>query len=150
MTTTHPYPLVEGPCTTYDIDLTGGSNSELQDLTNRLVDRTEVITKKSRIITNSTNNISAGYSMNGQKLEKVTSLKYLRAALCKDGTCSAEVRIRIASATFAVARLNRIWWCNTISFTRKFKLYKSFVTQSSSIAVKHGPCLLTLEKSFRN
>ena len=25
-------------------------------------------------------------------------------------------------------RLNRIWWCSTISFTRKFKLYKSLVT----------------------
>ena len=28
----------------------------------------------------------------------------------------------------AMARLNRIWWCNTISFTNKFKLYKSLVT----------------------
>ena len=25
----------------------------------------------------------------------------------------------------AIARLNRIWWCNTISFSNKFKLYKS-------------------------
>ena len=37
----------------------GGSNGELQDLTNRLVDRTtayglEVITEKSKIVTNST------------------------------------------------------------------------------------------------
>ena len=28
----------------------------------------------------------------------------------------------------AVARLTRIWRCNTISFASKFKLYKSFVT----------------------
>ena len=28
----------------------------------------------------------------------------------------------------AVARLNRIWRCNTISFASKFKLYKSPVT----------------------
>ena len=47
-----------------DSDLMGGSNGELQDLTNRLVDRVtaygmEVSTEKSKIMTNSTNNISA-------------------------------------------------------------------------------------------
>ena len=66
--------------------------------------------------------------MNGQKLEEMTSFKYLGAIVCKDGTCLAEVRIRIASAMAAVARLNRVWRCNTISFASKFKLYKSLVT----------------------
>ena len=66
--------------------------------------------------------------MTGQKLEDVTNFKYLRATLCKDGTCSAEIRIRIAPAMAAMARLNRIWRRNTISFSSKFKLYKSLVT----------------------
>ena len=84
-----------------DIDLMGGSNVKLQDLTNRLVDRgtayrMEVSTEKSKIMTNSTNNISADVSMNGQKLEEVTSFKYFGVTLCKDSTCSAEIRIRIA------------------------------------------------------
>ena len=53
-----------------DIDLMGGNNGELQDLTNRLVHRataygTDVSTDKSKIMTNSTNNISADISMNG-------------------------------------------------------------------------------------
>ena len=48
-------------------------------------------------------------------------------ALCKDTTYSAEIRIRIASAMQAMARLNRIWRSNTISFVSKFKLYKSLV-----------------------
>ena len=65
-----------------DIDLMDGNNDELQDLTNRLVDRAtacemEVSTEKSKIMTNSTNNISTDISMNGQKLEQVTSFKYL-------------------------------------------------------------------------
>ena len=69
-----------------DIDLMGGSNGELQDLTNRLVDRTtaygmEVSTEKSKIMSNSTNNISADFSTNGQKIEEVTSFKYLRARM---------------------------------------------------------------------
>ena len=63
--------------------------------------------------------------MNSQKLEEVTSFKYVGATLCKDSTYSAKVCIRIASA---MARLNRVRWCNTISFGGKSKLYKSLVT----------------------
>ena len=109
------------------IDLLGGSNGELQDFTNILEDRAmaygmEVSTEKSNIMTNYTNNISTDMSMNGQKLKEVTSFMYLGATLCKDGTCSADVRIRIASKMAAMARLSSIWWCNTISFASKFKL----------------------------
>ena len=84
--------------------------------------------EKSKTMTDSTNHISADISMNGQKLEEVTSFKYLGAILCKDGTCLAEGCIRIASAMAAMARLNRILQRNTISLASKFKLYKSFVT----------------------
>ena len=55
-----------------DIDHIRGSNSELQDLTNRHVNRAtrykmEVSTKRSKIATNSTNNISTDIRMKGQK-----------------------------------------------------------------------------------
>ena len=95
----------------------GGSNGELEDLTNRLMDRarasrTETSTEKAKVMTNSTNTISADISMNGQKLEAVTSFKYLGATLCKDGTCSAEDRTRIASA---MAGLIRMWRFETSS-----------------------------------
>ena len=61
-----------------NIDLTGGSNGEFQDHTNILVDRATVYrmedsTEKSKIMTNSTNNISANICMNGQEFEEVTS-----------------------------------------------------------------------------
>ena len=82
---------------------------------------------KSKIMTNSTN-ISADISMDSQKLEEVTSFKYLGTTLCKDGTCPAEIRIRFATAMAAMARLNKIWRCNTVSFASKFKLYKSLFT----------------------
>ena len=63
-----------------DVDLMGGSNGELQDLTNRLADRAtaygmEVSTEKSKIMNISTNNISADICTNGQMLEEVTSFK---------------------------------------------------------------------------
>ena len=82
----------------------------------------EVSTEKSKIMTNTTNNISADIRMNGQKLEEVTSFKHVGATLCKDGTCSAKVCIWIASVMAAMARLNRTWRCNTISFASEFKL----------------------------
>ena len=88
-----------------------GSNGELQDLTNRLVDEAkaygvEVSTEKSKIMINSTNNISADISTNSQKLEEVTSS--IRETLSKNGTLSSDVRNRIASAIAAMARLSRI------------------------------------------
>ena len=49
----------------------------------------EVSTEKSKII-------SAYIGMIGQKLEEVTSFKYLGSTLCEDGTCPAEDCIRIA------------------------------------------------------
>ena len=56
----------------------------------------EVSTEKSKIMTNSTNNISVDISMHGQKLEEATNFKHLEATWCTDDTCSAEFRIRIA------------------------------------------------------
>ena len=59
---------------TDNIILMGGSNGELQDPDNKLVDRAtaygmEVSTEKRKLTTNSTNTIGAEISMNGQKVE---------------------------------------------------------------------------------
>ena len=56
-----------------NIDLMGGNNGELQDLTNRLVDRTkacgmEVSTEKTKILANRMSNTSADISMNDQEV----------------------------------------------------------------------------------
>ena len=131
MTTTHPSPLVEGPYATHDLPTTSilwaAANGDLQDLTNRLVDGAtaygmETSTEKSKIMTNNMNNINADISMNGRRLEEVTSLRYPGATLCKDDICSAEICVRIASALAALARLNSIWRCNTSNFTSKLNL----------------------------
>ena len=57
-----------------NIGVMGGSNDGLQILTNRLTDRArfhgmDVNTKKRKIMTNSTNDIGADISMNGQILK---------------------------------------------------------------------------------
>ena len=93
---------------------------------------------------------SADISMNSQKLEEVTSLKYLGATLCKDGTCSEEIHIRIASGMAAMARFNRIWQSNTISFASK--LHKSLVTSILLYGCEKRTLLADSEKDpgFRN
>ena len=55
------------------------------------------------------NSLSADISITGQKLEGVTSFKYLEVTLCKDGICSAEIRVRIVSVIAALTGLDRIW-----------------------------------------
>ena len=77
----------------------------------------KVSTEKSKIMTNSSNNTCADTSINSQKLEDVTSFKYLGQPCARMAHAQQEVRIRIASA------MARIWWrCNT---NFKFKLSKS-------------------------
>ena len=59
-----------------------GSDGELQDLNNSIIDRAKtygmkVRTEESKIMTNSMNNISVDIDINDQKLEEVVSFKYL-------------------------------------------------------------------------
>ena len=75
MTTTQPSPLVEDPYATYSLPMTSilWVAAMVNFLTNRLIVRAmahgmEVSTEKSKIMTNSTNNISADITMNGQTL----------------------------------------------------------------------------------
>lgn len=47
-------------------------------------------------------------NMNRIQLEEVRSLKYLKITLSKDGSSKTDICIRIASATAAIARLDRV------------------------------------------
>ena len=71
--------------------------------------------------------------MNGQKSKVVTSFNYLGATLRRNGTCPAEVRIRIASAKAAMVKQDMA--VQHHQFASKFKHYLS--PPSSSMAVKH-------------
>ena len=114
-----------------DIYLMGGSNDGLQDQqthrqSNSIWNGSQHRKEQDHNQQHEQHQCRSG--LDSQKLEEVTSFKYLGATLCKDCTCSADVCIRIASAMAAVDRLSWIWWCNTISFASKFELYKSLRT----------------------
>ncbi|XP_076472614.1 uncharacterized protein LOC143302013 [Babylonia areolata] len=65
--------------------------------------------------------------MNGQELEEVEAFKYLGATLTKDGRSNTEVKIRLATATSAMAKLDKIWRSRSVSLAIKLKLYRSLM-----------------------
>ena len=76
---------------------------------------------------NSTRDITANINMNRNRLEEVNSFKYLGTTMTKDVRCTAEIRIRITTATAAMVRLDRVWKSSNISFLTKYRLFKSLV-----------------------
>ena len=80
-----------------DIDLIAGNNTELQDLTNRLVESSkahgmEISQEKSKTMVNSKNNDKcAKIYMDGILLEDVKIFKYLGATLKSDGASGNEL-----------------------------------------------------------
>ena len=115
-----------------DIDLMGGSNEELQELTNRLTQSSgeygmEVSSEKSKVMKNSTNTTPVQVMMNGQQLEEVKAFKYLGATLTTDSKSTTEIKTRIAIATSTMAKLEKVWRNRNISFPTKTRLYKALV-----------------------
>ena len=107
MTNTHPSPLVEGPYATYDLPTTWIL------WVAAMVQGMEVSTEKSKIMTNSTNNISADFSTNGQRLEEVTSFSTWEQPCAK----MAPAQQKSASGLPQQRQhwLTRTWRCNAIS-----------------------------------
>ena len=114
------------------IDLLGGSEEELQQLTERLEKTAagygmEISSDKSKILVNS---IMPRPSANiwisdGKRWKKSTSSN--RYTQTKDGTPIKEGKIRLAPAHSVVTRLSILWKNNAISFPTKIKLCKSLV-----------------------
>ncbi|WP_419588215.1 hypothetical protein, partial [Thiolapillus sp.] len=64
--------------------------------------------------------------MNGQKLETVTSFKYLGSVITDKGS-KPELLCRIAQATATLTRLKPIWIDKGISLSSKIRLMRSLV-----------------------
>ena len=88
--------------------------------------------------------------MNRVQLEEVDSFKYLGATVTKKGRSTVEVKTRLAMATSALARLFKIWKSNNISFSTKFKLYKSLVLSIALYGCESWTLTAELEKRVRS
>ena len=78
-------------------------------------------------MTNSTSGINTKIKVNGQKLETVTSFKYLGSGITEEGS-KPEIFSRIAQTTAALTRLKPVWIDRSISLSSKIELMHSHVT----------------------
>ena len=83
----------------------------------------EISAEKTKLMTNNT----SGIKVNGQKLETVTSFKYLGSVITDVGS-KPEILSRIAQATAALTRLKPIWIVRSISLSSEIRLMRSLVT----------------------
>ena len=77
-------------------------------------------------MTNNTSGINTEIKMNGQKLQTVTSFKYLGSFITDEGS-KPEIFSRIAQTTAALTRLKPVWIDKTISLSSKIRLMRSLV-----------------------
>ena len=87
----------------------------------------EVSAEQTKLMTNNTSGINTEIKMNGQKLETVTSFKYLGSVITNEGS-KREILSRIAQTTAALTRLKPNLNDRSISLTSKIRLMRSLLT----------------------
>ena len=80
----------------------------------------EIGAGKTRLVTNNTSGINTEIKVNGQKLENVTSFKYLGSVIIDEGS-KPEIFSRIAQATAALTSLKPVWNDRSISLSSKMR-----------------------------
>ena len=78
-------------------------------------------------MTNNTSGINTEIKVNRQKLETVTSFKYLGLVIT-DESSKPEILSRIEQATAALTRLKPVWNDRSISLSSRIRLVRSLVT----------------------
>ena len=112
-----------------DIDGVAGEEEEMAKLVQRL-DKTyhmEISAEKTKLMTDNTSGINTEIKINGQKLETVTSPKYLGSVITDEGS-KLEILSRIAQTTAALTRLKPVWNDRSISLSAKIRLMRSLIT----------------------
>ena len=115
-----------------DIDGLAGEEEELSRLVERLNKVSaacgmEISAEKTKLMTNNTCGINTEIKVNGQKLEIVTSFKYLGSVITDEGS-KPEMLSRIEQTTAASTRLKPVWNDRSISLSSKIRQMRSLVT----------------------
>ena len=98
----------------------------------------EISAEKTKLMTNNTSGINKEIKVNGQKLETVTSFKYLDSVL-SDECSEPEILSRIAQTTATLTRLKPVWNDSSISLSSKIRLMRSLVTSIFRYACESRP-----------
>ena len=107
----------------------------------------EISAKKTKLITNKTSVIKE-IKAKGQKLETVTSFKYLGSVIADEGS-KPEILFRIAQATAALTRLKPVWIDKSISLSSKIRLMRSLVTSICLYACESWTLTAELRRRMR-
>ena len=87
----------------------------------------EISAEKTKLMTNNISGNNTEIKVNGQKLETVTSFKYL-GSVTTDEVSKPEILSRIAQATTALTRLKQVWNDRSTSLSSKIRLMRSLAT----------------------
>ena len=74
----------------------------------------EISAEKTKLMTNNTSGITTEIKVNGQKLETVTSFRYLGSVITDQGS-KPKILTGIAQTTIALTRLKPVWIGKNIS-----------------------------------
>ena len=87
----------------------------------------EISAEKTKHMTNNTSGINTEIKVNGQKLETVTSFKYLGSVTTDEGS-KPEILSRTTQTTAALTRLKPVWNDRITYLSSKIRLMRSLVT----------------------
>ena len=87
----------------------------------------KISAEKTKMMTINTSGINTQIKVNGQRLETVTSFKYLGSVITDEGS-KPEILSRIAQTTAAMTRLKPGWIVKSISLSSKIRQMRSLVT----------------------
>ena len=135
-----------------DIDGLAGEE-ELANLVERLNKAStaygmEISAEKTKLMTNNTRGINTEIKVTGQKLETVTSFKYLGSVITDKGS-NLEILSRTAQTTAALTRLKTVWIDKSISLSFKIRLMRSLVTSIFLYACESWTLTATLYRRIQ-
>ena len=87
-------------------------------------------------------------SLNAEVLEEVHTVKYLGAEMSSNGRSEKEARHRIAIATSALSKLNRIWGDRNTSLKTKMHLLCTIVISTLLYGAKTWTLTSTMERKI--
>ena len=93
---------------------------------------------------NNTSGINTEIKVNRQRLETVTSFKYLGSVITDEGS-KPEILSRIANTTAALTRLKPVWIDKIISLSSKIRLMRSLVT----LIFLYGPSQQSSKEEYK-
>ena len=136
-----------------DIDGLARDEEELAKLVERLGKAStaygmEISAEKTKLMTNNTSGINTKFKVNGQKLETVTSFKYLGSVITDEGS-KPEMLSRIAQTTATLTRLKPVWNGRSISLRSKIRLMRSLVTSTFQYACESWTLTAELQRRIQ-